>query len=80
MLILNQDLLIRFTVSCLIAFPLAYYAVNRGLEDFAYKTPIHWWVFALGGFIVLAISLLTVSWETFKAARANPAETVKNSD
>jgi putative ABC transport system permease protein len=77
MLILNQSLFVRFTAACLIAFPLSYYAVHRWLEDFAYKTPLYWWVFALGGLVVLIIALLTVSWESYKAARVNPAEMVK---
>ncbi len=77
MLMLNMSLFIRFAVSCLIAFPLAYYAVQRWLEDFAYKTPVHWWAFAFGGFIVLVISLLTVSWESYKAANGDPVEVLK---
>ena len=78
MLELNQSLFVRFAVSCLIAFPLAYHAVQRWLEDFAYKTPVYGWVFALGGFIVLSISLLTVSWESYKAASANPVQEIKS--
>ena len=77
MLMLNQNLLVRFAVSCVVAFPLSYYAVNRWLEQFAYKTPVYWWVFALGGLIVLIISLLTVSWECYKAANANPVDMIK---
>ena len=78
LLMLNQNLFIQFAVSCLIAFPLAYYAVSRWLENFAYQTPMSWWVFALGGLIVLAVSLLTVSWESYKAARVNPVEGIKS--
>ena len=77
-LMLNKSLFIRFGISCFVAFPLVYYAMNRWLEEFAYKTPIHWWVFVLGGLIVLAISLLTVSWETYRAANANPVNALKS--
>ena len=76
-MMLNRNLLVQFAVSYLIAFPLAYYAVRRWLESFAYQTPVHWWVFVLGGFIVLVISLLTVSWESYKAASANPIQGIK---
>jgi len=76
-LMLNQSLLVRFAVSCLIAFPLSYYAVHRWLEQFAYKIPMYWWVFVLGGLIVLVISLATVSWESYKAASANPVDSIK---
>ena len=78
MLMLNKAFFIRFAVSCLVAFPLAYYAVQRWLEDFAYKTPMHWWIFALGGLIVLVTSILTVSWESYKAATANPVKVIKS--
>jgi putative ABC transport system permease protein len=78
MLMLNKQNFIRFAFSCLVAFPLSYYAVQRWLENFAYKTPLYWWVFVLGGLIVLVISLLTISWETYKAANGNPVEVVKN--
>jgi len=77
MLMLNHGLLVRYAISCLVAFPLSYYAVQRWLEEFAYTTPIYWWVFALGGIIVLIISLMTVSWESYKAASANPLEVIK---
>ena len=78
LLMLNKNLFIQFAVSCLVAFPLAYYAVHRWLENFAYQTPMYWWVFALGGFIVLIVSLLTVSWESYKAASANPVKGIKS--
>jgi putative ABC transport system permease protein len=77
LLLLNQSRLLQFAVSCLVAFPLSYYAVQRWLENFAYKTPVYWWVFLLGGLAVLTLSLLTVSWESYKAASANPAEVLK---
>jgi putative ABC transport system permease protein len=78
MLMLNKSLFIRFAVAYFISVPLVYFSVFRWLEVFAYKTPIYWWIFALGGLIVLIIFLLTVSWESYKVARENPAEVVKN--
>ena len=76
-LMLNQGIFVRFAVSCLVALPLSYYVVQRWLEDFAYKTPVYWWVFAVGALVVLIISLLTVSWESYKAASENPVEVIK---
>ena len=78
MLMLNKSLFTRFAVSCLVAFPLAYYIVSRWLEDFPYKTPMYWWVFVLGGFIVLVTALLTVSWESYKAANGDPVKVIKS--
>ncbi|MDR0604515.1 MAG: hypothetical protein LBG80_09465, partial [Bacteroidales bacterium] len=55
-LMLNRGFLIQFAVAYIIAVPVAYYAVNRWLENFAYKTPIHWWVFVAGGLLVFLIT------------------------
>jgi putative ABC transport system permease protein len=76
-MMLNHDLLIQFVIAYVISVPIAGYVVNRWLEGFAYKTPMYWWVFILGGLIVLIISLITVSWESYKAASANPIEGIK---
>jgi putative ABC transport system permease protein len=65
-------------IAYLIAVPLAYYVVNRWLENFAYKTPIYLWVFVAGGVLVFLIAVATVSWQSYKAASANPVEAMKN--
>jgi putative ABC transport system permease protein len=77
-LMLNRNLIIRFTIAYMVAVPLAYYVVNRWLEGFAYKTPIYWWVFILSGMIVFVISIITVSWQSYRAASVNPVEAIKN--
>jgi putative ABC transport system permease protein len=77
-LMLNRNLIIQFVIAYIIAVPLAYYVVNSWLEGFAYKTPIHWWVFILGGLIVFMISLATVSWQSYRAASINPVEAIKS--
>jgi len=51
--------------------------MNSWLENFAYKTTLNWWIFALAGLIALLIALITVSWQTFKAARRNPIEALR---
>jgi len=48
------------------------------LRDFAYRIPIHWWVFALAGMAALAIALLTVSYQAIKAALANPVKSLRS--
>jgi putative ABC transport system permease protein len=77
-LMLNHNLIVQFVVAYIIAVPPAYYVVNRWLEGFAYKTPIHWWVFILGGLIVFLISLATVSWQSYRAASINPIDGIKS--
>jgi len=76
-LILNKSILSWIVASFIIAGPLAWYAMNKWLEDFAYKTTLDWWIFVLAGLIALIIALLTVSYHTIKAARANPVEALK---
>ncbi len=51
-----------------IAIPIAYYLMNNWLQNFAFRTELSWWVFALAGFIALLISIITVTWRSWKAA------------
>jgi putative ABC transport system permease protein len=71
-------LLSRFSkwvlISILIACPIAFYAINRWLQHFAYKTDMSWWVFVIAGITALIISFLTVSWQTIQAAMRNPVD------
>jgi putative ABC transport system permease protein len=60
-----------------IAWPLAWYTVNRWMEDYAYRLPMSWWVFILSGVTALAIALITVSFLAMKAAAANPVESLR---
>jgi putative ABC transport system permease protein len=64
-------------IANIIAWPIAYYLMNKWLQDFAYRINISWWVFALSGIIALVISLATVSFQAIKAATANPVESLK---
>jgi len=61
----------------LLAIPVAWYALNKWLENFAYKTTLSWWIFALAGVLALGIALLTVSWQSWRAATRNPVETLR---
>jgi putative ABC transport system permease protein len=60
-----------------IAWPLAYFAIHRWLQDYAYRVTISWWVFALAGVLALAIALITVSILAFRAAIANPVNSLR---
>ena len=74
-------LLGRFTkwvvISIIIACPLAFYAMNRWLQHFAYQTDMSWWVFAVAGVAAMVISVITVSWQTIQAALRNPVEALR---
>jgi putative ABC transport system permease protein len=61
----------------LIAWPVAYFSMNKWLQNFAYRVDMSWWVFALSGGIALLIALITVSFHAFKAATANPIEALR---
>ena len=74
---LNMDFVKWVAIAFLIATPIAYYAMNSWLKNFAYKTELTWWIFALAGIIALFIALITVSWQSFKAARRNPVEVLR---
>jgi putative ABC transport system permease protein len=64
MAMLNKDFVKWVAVAFVIAIPIAYYAMHKWLENFAYKTELSWWIFALAGVMALGVALLTVSWQS----------------
>lgn len=76
--LLNRDFFWLLLVSFVVACPLAWFLISRWLEGFAYKTEIHWWIFLLAGSATFLISLLTVSWQSWKASTTNPVDSLKN--
>jgi putative ABC transport system permease protein len=74
---LNRDFVKWVAIAFVIATPIAYYAMHKWLENFAYKTSLSWWIFALAGLLALGIALLTVSWQSWKAATRNPVEALR---
>ena len=77
LVMLNRDFVKGVAIAFIVATPIAWYVMNRWLESFAYKTELSWWIFALAGFSALAIALLTVSWQSWKAATRNPVEALR---
>jgi putative ABC transport system permease protein len=75
--LLGKDLLRLVVVALVVAMPIAWFAMNRWLQDFAYRIEISWWMFALAGGLALVIALLTVSTQAIKAALANPVEALR---
>ena len=74
---LNKDFIKWVSIAFVIATPVAYYAMHKWLENFAYKTSLSWWIFALAGLLALGIALLTVSWQSWRAATRNPVEALR---
>ena len=77
LIMLNKDFVKWVVIAFVIATPLAWYAMNKWLENFAYKTTLSWWIFALAGLLALGIALLTVSWQSWRAATKNPVEALR---
>jgi ABC-type antimicrobial peptide transport system permease subunit len=62
----------------ILATPAAIFVIHRYLENFAYKAPVSWWLFAVALTVTLAVSLVTLIWQTYKAGNENPANVMKS--
>lgn len=76
--LLSKDFLKLVLIAILLASPLAWYAMNRWLQDFAYRVDLSWWVFALAGLLAVGIALLTVSLQSIRAALVNPVKSLRS--
>ena len=74
--LLSRDFVKLVLVAIVIASPIAWWAMNKWLEDFAYRIDIQWWMFAVAGLAAVVIALLTVGWQAIRAAGANPVASV----
>lgn len=75
---LSKDFLKLVIIASVIAFPVAWYAMNNWLQGFAYKTDLSWWIFALSTGIVALIALATISFQSIRAAVSNPVESLRS--
>ncbi|MFA9452476.1 MAG: ABC transporter permease [Candidatus Aminicenantaceae bacterium] len=75
--LLSKDFTKWVIAANLIAWPVAYYAMRQWLQGFAYRIPLPWWVFGLSALLALAIALLTVSFQSVRAALANPGDSLR---
>jgi putative ABC transport system permease protein len=77
LVLLNKDFVRWVAIAFVIATPIAFYTMHKWLENFAYKANLSWWIFALAGALALGIALLTVSFQSYKAAIKNPVESLR---
>jgi putative ABC transport system permease protein len=77
MIMLNWEFVKWILISFVIAIPFAFWAMNKWLESFAYKTVLSWWIYALAGLVAIFIALITVSLQSWKAANKNPIEALR---
>ena len=75
--LLNRNFTYWILISSILACPLAWFAMKKWLENFAYRTSLSWWMFVLASVLALVVAWLVVSLQTFRAARKNPAESLK---
>ena len=75
---LNSRFIIWIGIAFVLAVPGAYLIMTRWLESFAYKTSLDWWIFVLAGILVLLLSVVAISWQSWKAATINPVKTLKS--
>jgi putative ABC transport system permease protein len=76
--LLSKDFLKLVLMAIVLASPIAWYAMHRWLQDFAYRVDISWWIFALAGGLAVCIALLTVSFQSVKAALVNPVKSLRS--
>jgi len=77
MAMLNKDFIKWVAIAFVIACPIAWYAMHKWLQNFAYKTELSWWVFAGAGAVAVTVAALTVSWQSWRAATRNPVESLR---
>jgi putative ABC transport system permease protein len=75
---LSKEFLKLIVIAALISFPLTWYAMNKWLQDFAYRIAIQWWVFIVAGVIALLVAAITISFQSIKAALANPVKSLRS--
>jgi len=75
--LISKDFLKLVIIATVIATPLAYWSMNKWLQDFAYRIDISWWMFASAGILVMLIALATISFQSIKAAVANPVKSLR---
>ena len=76
-LLLSREFSMLVSVAILIAIPASWFYLHRWLQDYAYRTGLDWWIFALAAFIAFIIALLTVSYQAIRAARTNPSDSLR---
>jgi putative ABC transport system permease protein len=76
--LLSKDFLKLVLIALVLASPVAWWALDKWLETFAYKTALSWWIFALAGVLAISIALLTVSFQSIKAALVNPIKSLRS--
>ncbi|HLZ88134.1 MAG TPA: FtsX-like permease family protein, partial [Puia sp.] len=78
LVLVSKEFLLLVGLAFLIAVPVTWWAMDRWLREFAYRTPVSWWIFPLAGVAALVIAILTISFQATKAATANPIKSLRS--
>jgi ABC-type antimicrobial peptide transport system permease subunit len=73
----SKEFVLLIAIAFAIATPIAWYYMNKWLENYAYRISINWWLFAAGGVASIMIALVTISFQAIKAAIANPVKSLR---
>ncbi|MBD0352789.1 MAG: FtsX-like permease family protein [Flavisolibacter sp.] len=73
----SKEFIVLITIAFVISAPIAWYFMHRWLQDFAYRTDLSWWIFLVAGCLALLIALITISFQSIKAAMANPVKNLR---
>jgi putative ABC transport system permease protein len=76
--LLSRDFIQLILIAVVLASPIAWFLMHKWLENFAYQIDIQWWVFAITALIAVGMALLTIGWQSFKTAMANPVKALRN--
>jgi putative ABC transport system permease protein len=76
--LLSKDFIQLILIAVVLASPIAWFLMHKWLENFAYQIDIQWWVFAITALIAVGMALLTIGWQSFKTAMANPVKALRN--
>ena len=76
--LLSKEFLRLVAVGVIIAVPISWWAMTKWLQEFAYRTPVSWWMFVVAGGVALTVALATVSFQAIRAALANPVSSLRS--
>jgi putative ABC transport system permease protein len=74
----SKEFVILISIAFFIATPLAWYFMNKWLQEYAYRISISWWLFAASGLVAIVVALATISFQAIKAAVANPVDSLRS--
>src|SRR5262249_17804725 len=76
-MLISRQFLVLIVIAFVLAVPLAYYVIGQWLRDFAYRASMDWWIYSLPGLITIVMALVTLGFQSIKAALANPVKSLR---